>query len=257
MFKIFFTIFFFIILVLIIKKKNTKENILENFKNNVKKNEIIFLIPIRDREKELNILLKKMKKIFENQNINYKIMIIEQSSNKKFNKGKLLNAGFIEITKKFKHINNIHFTDVDNYPLENNIINYSKNIKSIDHYFGFTHCIGGIYAFNKKVFININGFSNNFWGWGNEDVDILNRINLKNHSINRNIFIERNNNKNKIFDIKEGKFNMINSKKAQNFFKKYNEDINNINKDGLNTILYKKLSEKEIEKNIFRVKVDL
>ena len=81
---------------------------------------------------------------------------------------------------------------------------------------------------------------------------------LKKYKINRDNFIDRGNNS-KIYDKKDGgrKFNMENSKKDQLFFKKYNEDIKNIYKDGLNTINYKRISDIEIEKNIFRIKVDL
>ena len=185
-------------------------------------------------------------------------MIIEQSNKNQFNKGKLLNTGFIEITKKFNNINNIHFSDVDNYPLNTNVINYRNTIENVNHYFGHTHCIGGIYAFNKKIFKDINGFSNNFWAWGYEDADLQNRVKLKKYKINRDNFIGRGNN-NKIYDKidRKNKFYKDNQIQEKIFFKKYIEDIKNIYKDGLNNIKYKKISDTEIEKNIFRIKVDL
>lgn len=34
---------------------------------------------------------------------------------------------------------------------------------------------GGAGAFLKKDFENINGFSNEFWGWGGEDDDLYHR----------------------------------------------------------------------------------
>ncbi len=34
---------------------------------------------------------------------------------------------------------------------------------------------GGVSAMSKEQFQKINGFPNNYWGWGGEDDDIYNR----------------------------------------------------------------------------------
>jgi len=34
---------------------------------------------------------------------------------------------------------------------------------------------GGVSAMSKQQFQKINGFPNNYWGWGGEDDDIFNR----------------------------------------------------------------------------------
>lgn len=34
---------------------------------------------------------------------------------------------------------------------------------------------GGICAFTKEQFLRMNGFSNDYWGWGGEDDDAHNR----------------------------------------------------------------------------------
>lgn len=34
---------------------------------------------------------------------------------------------------------------------------------------------GGVSGLSKKQFLKINGFPNEYWGWGGEDDDIYNR----------------------------------------------------------------------------------
>ena len=160
------------------------------FYQNAKK-KMTFIIPIRDRENELEHLITQLKKILKYQKIEYKIYIIEQSFNKKlFNKGKIINAAFKESLKdNFSNIYVIH--DVDNIPLTNDIINYYYDKNNVNHYYGEEHCLGCFFSITKNYFIKVNGFSNSYWGWGCEDNDFQRRINLYNITIDRNNFIKR------------------------------------------------------------------
>jgi len=36
--------------------------------------------------------------------------------------------------------------------------------------------MGGVVAFSKHQFEKVNGFSNQFWGWGGEDDDLALRV---------------------------------------------------------------------------------
>ena len=36
--------------------------------------------------------------------------------------------------------------------------------------------MGGVVAFSKDQFEKVNGFSNQFWGWGGEDDDLAMRV---------------------------------------------------------------------------------
>ena len=157
---------------------------------NSKDRKLNFIIPIRDREKDLEHLISNLKIILEYQKIQYRIYIIEQSFSKKFfNKGKIINAAFKESLKDdFSDTYIIH--DVDNIPLTQNIINY-YNEDDLKCLYGDHWCLGCIFSVSKNVFKRVNGFSNSYWGWGFEDTDFQKRNEFFNISFNKEQMIGR------------------------------------------------------------------
>ncbi|CAM9311977.1 unnamed protein product, partial [Ectocarpus fasciculatus] len=111
------------------------------------------------------------------------IYIIEQSDDKKeFNRGKLLNAGFHIASAEGCRV--FIFHDVDLMPSAELLSYYTtvptgkspvhiarvwNRYNSNDKYFG------GIISFSKEQFEEINGYPNNFWGWGGEDDELMKR----------------------------------------------------------------------------------
>ena len=152
----------------------------------VGKNKTAIIIPFRDsdpeqpRTKQLNEFIKYMSNYLKD--ITYKIFVIEQSDDsKKFNRGELLNIGF-----KFAEqegFTNFIFHDVDLLPSAELKKYYTdapdKNpihIAAVWSRYGKNpYYFGGIVAFNKQMFNKINGFPNNFWGWGGEDDELYKR----------------------------------------------------------------------------------
>ena len=51
-------------------------------------------------------------------------------------------------------------------------------------YKGYT---GGVLAIRRSQFEAINGFSNEFWGWGGEDDDLANRLFNKSYQVDREL----------------------------------------------------------------------
>lgn len=107
--------------------------------------------------------------------VDYQIFIIEQSEDKPFNRGKLLNVGF-SIAKDSCHY--ICFHDVDMLPLK---ADYSfpsmpTHLATAVEQFGFEMpyptYFGGVTLFNLKDFEAANGYANEYWGWGAEDDDL-------------------------------------------------------------------------------------
>ena len=213
------------------KKKNKK----------AKKKKLTFIIPIRDRENDLEHLISQLKKILKYQNIYYKIYIIEQSFNKKlFNKGKIINAAFKESLKdNFSNIYIIH--DVDNIPLTNDIINYYYDKNNVNHYYGEKHCLGCFFSITKKYFTKVNGFSNSYWGWGCEDNDFQRRIKLHNIKIDRKNFIKRRSTK-----LIKDELSWSDSKKNYYINNKY---INKINPKMKNKLLLYKIWKSKLKKD--------
>lgn len=227
---------------------------------------IIIIIPYRDRKDELLKYIYNMKKILNYQKVNFEILIVEQSNRKKFNKGKLNNIGFIESLKKNNKYNKFLFNDVDNYPLKKNLIDYNIKPKGFHHYFGFKHCLGGFFMVDKYNFRKSNGYSNKFWGWGGEDTDLQDRVNIKNIPIYRDKFILRKEQiKNNVFLIndpkseytEEERLNHSNLKLRNKMKKKYKFNSENIKKDGLTNCKYNILKSEKMENNIKKITVSI
>ena len=144
------------------------------------------IIPFRDSEKskprtkQLEKLTEYMKSFLAGET--YKIIVVEQSQDGlKFNRGQLLNIGF-ELASK-DGFNNFVFHDVDLLPspeLKKYYTNIPKDepihiAAAWDRYNKNPNYFGGIVAFSGDMFKKINGYPNNFWGWGGEDDELYKR----------------------------------------------------------------------------------
>lgn len=129
------------------------------------------IIPFRDRLDHLmasSPVLKQFGRVY----------VIEQMDNKPFNRGKLINAGFLTFKTEFDYF---AAHDVDMIPQATGYYEYSEvpcHIASQAEQFGYRmpyeNYFGGVTLFTKEVFNSVNGFSNEFFGWGGED-DYLRR----------------------------------------------------------------------------------
>lgn len=129
----------------------------------------LFLIPYRNRYVHLQCFLLYMQKHFSH----YRIAVIEQSDQGKWNKGLLFNAGYRELTKDYDYII-LH--DIDFIPNPN--VDYSwcelPTLLSTEcSQFNYGYCyptfFGGVVGMSKDHYEKVNGFSNKFQGYGGED----------------------------------------------------------------------------------------
>lgn len=151
---------------------------------------VAIIVPFRDttatkeRTHQLKTFLKYMSEYMTTQaQVPYKIFIIEQQRDgQKFNRGKLLNIGF-DIAKK-AGFDAFIFHDVDLLPSAELAEFYATvpprgtayHIAAVwGRYNKNPAYFGGVTAFNVTDFRAMNGYPNNFWGWGGEDDELYTR----------------------------------------------------------------------------------
>jgi GT2 family glycosyltransferase len=237
---------------LIFKTEMNYPQIIDKIK---KDSELNVIIPIRDREDQLTDIIPVLTEVLKYQGIRPRFFVIEQEPEKEFNKAMLLNIGFLESQKENPDNEYYLMNDVDIYPLDPHIFDYSLR-KGVYNPYGYDFCLGGFFLIDRDSLKKINGLSNEYWGWGYEDVDIQNRLQALDIPIDRSNFIPRLTSKKVQDDITGG--SRKNENKSKNDFSKYKKDINNIYKDGLNTCIYQIKSIKTIpEFNLVRMIVSL
>jgi len=148
----------------------------------IKNEKLAIIIPYRDREEHRNFFIPAMEKHFSILGIkNYTFYFIEQQPVSLFNRGKLLNVGF-QLAKDENDI--FCFHDVDMIPRDLSA-SYKYNRYSPVHLSNIVSqfsdsfnpgYFGGVCLFTKEQFSKINGFYNDFWGWGAEDDDLNIRV---------------------------------------------------------------------------------
>lgn len=139
---------------------------------------VAILIPFRNRDNHLRILLNNLHPILYHQQLEYTIYILEQADEKPFNRGKLFNIGFRE-AKKDNHTCFV-FHDVDLIPENDHILygcvrspmHLSRAINKFNYKLPNKNSLGGVAAWKTKEFEQINGWSNQFVNWGGEDDDL-------------------------------------------------------------------------------------
>ena len=138
------------------------------------------VIPYRDREQHLRRLLPALQSQLVSQQVRYRIVVVEQMAGGLFNRGKLLNIG-VHLAAGDSDYYCLHDADaipeVANYlcpsqPLRlvNKLICEAGKQQRSEHYFS------GAVAIRKEQMFAVNGFSNQYWGWGKEDDDFFFRL---------------------------------------------------------------------------------
>ena len=142
------------------------------------------IVPYRNRYKQLIQFKQHIREYLKDKDIDYKLLIIEQDDGTAFNRGKLLNIGVIRA--KELGCDYVVFHDIDMLPIRADYsysdkpthlstkFQISNNLDTMD--IPFPQYFGGVTMFTVENFERINGYSNEYWGWGFEDDDLFHRV---------------------------------------------------------------------------------
>ena len=136
-------------------------------------------IPYRDRRSHLEELVDKLGKILTKKGIDHKFYVGHQVDEKLFNRGAMKN---VAAQYAFNDgCDYIAWHDVDmvpdenadySYP-ENNPIHIATQLSKYDYGMNYDQYFGGVVLFTKEQVEKTNGYSNDYWDWGQEDDDLF------------------------------------------------------------------------------------
>ncbi|KAG1961870.1 beta-1,4-galactosyltransferase 3 [Pimephales promelas] len=151
------------------------------------------VVPYRNRQTHLRALLYHLHPFLQRQQVHYGIYIVHQSGNSTFNRAKLLNVGVREALKE-EDWSCVFLHDVDLLP-ENDHNTYTCHPQYPTHLsvamdkfryrLPYSQYFGGVSAVTPEQYLKMNGFPNQYWGWGGEDDDIAARVRLSGMKIMR------------------------------------------------------------------------
>jgi hypothetical protein len=150
-------------------------------------------IPYRNRKEHIDKLIPHLSKHLTNQGIDHGFYVGHQVDEKLFNRGTMKN-----IAAKYAFEDGcdyVAFHDVDmlpdvnadySYP-EEHPIHIATKLSKYNYGMGYEQYFGGVVLITKEQVYDTNGYSNNYWDWGQEDDDLFWRCHFENHTLN-NIF---------------------------------------------------------------------
>ncbi|WKX91042.1 hypothetical protein Q1695_009684 [Nippostrongylus brasiliensis] len=141
------------------------------------RHKVAIVVPYRDRESHLRIMLHNLHSFLTKQQLDYAI---------------LMNVGFAEAMKLYPWECFI-FHDVDLLPEDDRNLyscptiprHMSVAVDKFNYKLPYSSIFGGISAMTVEQLHSINGFSNKYWGWGGEDDDLANRVSAAGYKIAR------------------------------------------------------------------------
>lgn len=214
------------------------------------------VVPYRDREEHMKQFVPFMEKSDLLKEIDFEILFVEQEEGKPFNRGKLLNIGAVESPRATYYC----FHDVDMLPVISdystvpNPTHLAAEAEQFGYKLPYEGYFGGVTLFDKHSFIKSNGYSNEYWGWGAEDDDVLFRCRIKGIKSSRKAGRYRS------LSHKREILQDLYSENLKKFFGFKNapniDQINSkIDSDGLTTLEYEIISEKSISDKSRMIKV--
>lgn len=138
------------------------------------------VIPFRDRDEHLHQLIPVLSATLDEQRIRHRVLVVEQEAGGLFNRGRLINTG-IHYAAGDSDYYCLH--DVDAVPVVANYQCPSQPLRLVNTLRGpegesrrTNYYLSGAVSIRKDQVFAVNGFSNEYWGWGKEDDDFFFRL---------------------------------------------------------------------------------
>ena len=148
-------------------------------------------IPYRNRKEHLDRLVPHLSKHLTEQGINHKFYVGHQVDDKLFNRGAMKN---IAAQYAFNDgCDYVAWHDVDmlshedgdySYP-EETPIHIATKLSKYQYGLGYDQYFGGVVLFTKEQAERTNGYSNEYWDWGQEDDDLFWRCYFEGYTTGR------------------------------------------------------------------------
>ena len=145
------------------------------------KDKLAIIVPYRDRQEHLDVFIPHMNEFLKDKGIDYTIFIAEQTDNRPFNYGKLCNVVTKEIGDEYTYcafhdIDMLPISDEYDYSYPDSPTHLATNVEAHDNKLPYPQYFGVVVLINREDFERANGYSNEYWGYGFEDLDLLYRL---------------------------------------------------------------------------------
>lgn len=214
-----------------------------------KNKKLSIIIPYRNRTSALERVIPSLHSYVSKQVSDYEIIVVEQHNDEPFNKGLINNFGFTQSTGDY-----VCFHDVDLLPefADYSFPDMPSHISSHCSQFNYVNIpdkiMGGVILFSKEHFLQVNGYSNEYVGWGKEDDDLYLRCERENltpykHPYGKFYSVPH------IHRLSNQLEKELHQKNGERFQKFLNQNLgeDSHKQDGLNNCLSKIISIKKIE----------
>lgn len=162
-----------------IERESIKHESIE--RESVQRHRLAVLVPFRNRFKQLIRFVPHLSRFLNDQNIDYRILILHQIDSYRFNRAALINAGYrISLDLNCDHL---VMHDVDLLPLNPELkYMYPEHFalhlspSGLHPKYAYERFVGGVLLLSHLTFAQLNGMSNRYWGWGQEDDEFYLRL---------------------------------------------------------------------------------
>jgi hypothetical protein len=222
----------------------------------------ILIIPYRNRDSHLAYFLEKSFPKLKETIPNLEIIIVEQTEGKKFNRGATINIGFNYYNQdEYDYITQ----DVDVNPIIQEAVDFYKREVQCDCFLGIYSdggTLGGVIKCKGSTFRKVNGFPNDYWGWGHEDKELQNRAEFFHCNVEKIIKFHEYERKKRYFQIFQDNHVREESGKWSTAYQQFKRnDVNiqkyNIMNNGLTTLKYTILEETQLQTDVKKIKVEI